>query len=160
MKRNGRTAAIALLAFASACEQPEHASAAVEVMSPAVNATITQLSEKRMTFNIPVEVRNTGLAGVGIVSCNWVVEEMTNNQWKRVWTPPCPTVPTNPEYLEGGETRSMTLSVSAKLNGNTQDWSGSEGGSSFRVKLWVVKEGSNLSRYPELKSNNFAINAQ
>jgi hypothetical protein len=166
MNRNGPIAAIALLAFVNACKQLEHreqpvtADAAVAITHSPVHATIGWSAEKKITLSIPVEVRNTGTESVGVVSCNWDLEEFKNGVWQTVWTPPCPTTPTDPNYLEGGERRTMSLSVSARLYGAKQDWSGAPGGGTYRVKLWVVREGASPSRYPEIVSNDFGILAQ
>ncbi len=154
-----RTATVGLLAFAMACEPGVHADADVSVLNSPLTPTYSVSNQiTHMSVGIPVQVRNNGADEVGVRSCSWVVEEMKNDKWHRVYTPPCSNPDATPDYLSTGQSRSLTLSVSGNIAKGNQDWQGTAGGGTYRVRLWVSNKSSQLSEYPQLVSNTFAIN--
>jgi hypothetical protein len=151
--------AAALTLFAAACSDataPVEARATVTVPDTLV-ASLLPSAAQWMQLTIPVSIRNTSSVPLTFFYCASRVEVQNGGSWTSVWSPYCALSSEQQSPIPPGETRVVSMTITASVAGNAApEWGSPTVGGTYRLLAGLIPEGFS-GTIPTVSSNQFVL---
>jgi hypothetical protein len=132
--------------------------ATVVVQSSTVIATVSAAgSIDWMRFTLPVAIYNGSRRLIRFEYCASAVEKAAGSGWRAVWTPICSLSADSPAEIQPGETRELSLDITAAVDGpGGPRWDSDEINGTYRFRAGLVPDGYS-GVIPGTGSNTFVL---
>jgi len=162
MPLRGRTIFVVVATWAAeACSgttDPRAARATVTVQRDTIEASrVVGGSVTWLQFTVPAAIHNAGSVSVTFSYCASVIEAPARGAWDAVWSPICALDSRAALEIAPGETREITVDVSAAVAGpGGPTWNSAAVDGTYRLAVGLVAAGLD-GRIPQIPSNSFRL---
>jgi hypothetical protein len=150
--------AAAIVAACSGATTPRAPSAVVTVQRDTLVASMVMAGTVRwMNVTVPLSIYNAGTERLTFEYCASGIEGRVAGDWQRAWGPICAVASGSPAEILPGETRELTVTVTAAVEGpGGPEWQLERIDGMYRFAAGLVRSGMS-GAIPVVHSNAFTL---
>ncbi|MDB4889292.1 MAG: hypothetical protein JWL61_1147 [Gemmatimonadetes bacterium] len=151
-------AALALLGAAcSDVTAPIEVRATVVVPDTLVTSQLASSNAQWIQFTLPVSIRNTSSVPLTFSFCGSGIEVRSGDAWSNVWSPYCLLSSESEAPIAPGETRQVTMTITAAVGGaGGPMWGSTSVSGTYRLEAALLADGLS-GTIPTISSNAFIL---
>jgi hypothetical protein len=148
--------ALPLVVACADATAPEHRVTVVVQSETVTPALSTAGSVNWMRFTLPLAIHNGSPRPIRFDHCTSAVDAPTGGEWRVVWTPICPLSASSPGDIQPGETREVTVTIIAAVDGpGAPRWDNDQIDGTYRFRMGLIR--NELRKVIPVASNTFML---